>query len=914
MGTVSLNLSAFRAISSGDHNMGDVRITSNGKLEALNRFVFRQGRNNDYISVQENIEVRKAFMKALKGDPRADAGMIEAFQDVLLGSNAVKTLTRDEIAACFKALDRRDVSNLAETIDGLEHRNAQADRPLASVTSSRSVARQLSVNERQDAARCCSQQAAGFFAKMTLAAARGDDEAAQSAFESFKFELARTLMSAVASDLLTMQGRVEAAFGDFDPCGDSGDFRQALEAPLKALRKLEGGAVDGAVADLLETAVLRSPGSLAPSLVETLAAEISEADYGGVELPQALCDILARQRPDPDEPSTPNLPQPIEKPAGRQDLDDVEFVRGLCDELMSRQPSVAHDECCQTVEWCDRILATLEGTKKTRPEAAAELDGQIERVQSRKAAEIRHRDNNPLSYRTVLMYFSKVIHAAEDVYREQVGEGETRKDCLNELRLDLGFLDDVTDCNADCPNAGAIVGKARDLIVGRLKTVFAVHGLKIDHVHAKLAKAFNLRLCTEPWEPLVGEFLAVLPSLGRGRPSESVKVKDVISPFRHIEGFQDNVTYENGINGVSCRMVKSKHATSAMNSQFFYNGLKIFNGVRTGVLCAVGVAQEDLEEAAASRAREAVIAAILANDGVMGELNGDSEAVPEMLLTSTALLTPDFYRGAVRSLDSDKNEKEMLKYQWQALNDLNGRKIKVEVNGVTREVKVNILSFNFGVNKYAVGWRSPVSGGWDGEIDLKTGSETVRDHNRANVDLLETHVGKAYERLDREIAAALGKNPPDLGTAAELQKRKDKIYLLMRQLRSVVDSKNEGSLREDSYKVGARINMISFLIGGTPQWNCKSGKDRTGQLDVETKFLALLLATDRRIPEPGERLSPEYSALLATIALESGNHEVQVLSSGLPGFKVDSSTVEERLPDDGDFKRRYAAFKHQIGA
>lgn len=920
MGGVPVNLSSFRAISSGEHNMGDVRIAAAGGLEALNRFVFRHGKNRDYVTVQENIAVRNAFMKALEGDVRA-SGMIKAFQDVLLGENEVKTLTRDEIAACFKALDRRDATNLAETIKGLESRNVQPGDPLASVTSSRSVARRLSVNERLDVARCQTQRAAESFAKMTLAAAEvkaggeGGKASAESAFESFKSALAQALSSAGTDDLQAVRTKIDAAFGGFDPCGDPADFPEALEAPLKTLlQELDDGVAKGAVRDLLETAVLRSPDSLAPSLVKTLSAEILKAHEDGADIPQSLSDVLSRRPDDQDASPAPAAPQPIDKPLGQKDVDDVGFVRDLCAELMARQPSVAHDECCRTVERCDRILATLDKTVAAHPADKKELEELAEQVRSRKTAEIRHRDNNPLSYQTVLTFFSKVVRAAEGVYGALVGQGNARKDCLNELRLDLGFFDGVTDYNADCPDAGSTVGGAMSAMAGRLKTVFAVHGLKVDKVQDRLEQAFYELLCKEPWDPLVSEFLTVLPSAGKDLPAETVKVKNVIQAFKDVDGFPDNVTYEDGINGVSCRMVKSKHATTGMNSQFFYKGRKIFNGVRTGVFCATGADEKDLEGFALNRARESVIAAVLANDGVMAELKANPQAVPSMLFTSTSLLTPDAFRGTFRSLDSDGNEKAMLKYQWQALNELNGQEIEVKVNGVTRKVKVDVLSFNFGVNKFAVGWRSPVFGGWDGKIDLRTGSETVRDHNRANVDLLATRVDAACARIDHEIQTAKGSVPPDLAKAGELQKRKENIRLLMRQLRSVIDAKGEGSSPEDTYKVGARINMLSFLIGGTPQWNCKSGKDRTGQLDVETKFLALLLASDRRIPEPGEVLSPEYRALLATIALEADSQNVQVLSAGLPGFKVNSSTVKDRLPNDPSVMKQYAAFKDHIDA
>ena len=100
----------------------------------------------------------------------------------------------------------------------------------------------------------------------------------------------------------------------------------------------------------------------------------------------------------------------------------------------------------------------------------------------------------------------------------------------------------------------------------------------------------------------------------------------------------------------------------------------------------------------------------------------------------------------------------------------------------------------------------------------------------------------------------------------------------------------------DAFKVAARIAVLSNLIGKVPCWNCKSGKDRTGQMDVECKFLSTLIARGETIPEPGARLTDAQKRLFRSIALEGGNFEVQKMNTAIAGFKTGSvKSVTERL-------------------
>ena len=98
--------------------------------------------------------------------------------------------------------------------------------------------------------------------------------------------------------------------------------------------------------------------------------------------------------------------------------------------------------------------------------------------------------------------------------------------------------------------------------------------------------------------------------------------------------------------------------------------------------------------------------------------------------------------------------------------------------------------------------------------------------------------------------------------------------------------------------MASRIAVLTNLLGGIPAWNCKSGKDRTGMMDVECKFLATLVALGKTIPEPGAQLTTEQKMLYRNLLMQSGNHEMQKYNTGIAGYKLENvGSITERIGD-----------------
>ena len=328
-------------------------------------------------------------------------------------------------------------------------------------------------------------------------------------------------------------------------------------------------------------------------------------------------------------------------------------------------------------------------------------------------------------------------------------------------------------------------------------------------------------------------------------------------------------TYEQGVKGYMCHSAHTDHAVNLAVSSISVNGSPdpAFRGIRHGVHCAWEVSGASKRaEANVHRAEEAVIAAFLADPANMAKVK---DGKIDLNMVSVSLLTPDVARHIKWGRKSD--ERLMLREQTAAWKAVAEKGVTFTHDGQTITIKPKILTFNFGVNAGAVKWGNVapnLAGGWGMSDDMNLRS--YRELRPMVVEFLE----------DESI-------PEDKRRA---------VQTLFNQCMDTLRAGNQRSDKHDAYKVAARYAVIAHLMGMTPCWNCKSGKDRTGQMDVECKFLATLAAQGAPIPKPGAKLTAEQTALFRSIALESGNFEMQKYNTGLQGFKTSGvKSIVERL-------------------
>ena len=370
------------------------------------------------------------------------------------------------------------------------------------------------------------------------------------------------------------------------------------------------------------------------------------------------------------------------------------------------------------------------------------------------------------------------------------------------------------------------------------------------------------------------------------------------------------------LNGVSALDYASEHATNLNLTEFTdEKGKVLFQGVRHGILSAFKIkGKAQRAEANKKRAMEVAEAALTQNEALLRKaLQGE---IVDLDIASVSLVTPDTIRTKASrvGMQEDAVEKEQLSEQFEAWDAIRGEQELMvthpdtgEVQSVT--VKVNTLAFNFGVNAGAMG-NSPAleSQMWTKEANKRNEASLTRlvggfqkgapaggltgawmQRQRDEISELKSQVsaleGKAHDQIldgsdQKRLADLQGKiaaKEQDLKVAQELTN----------QIRDIWNTQSYRSEGNEPYKMVSRLALLSHMIGITPSFNCKSGKDRTGLLDVETKFLAARIARTGLVPKPDSPLNEQEKEMYDEFALRSGNLEIQRYNTGLAGFKTD---------------------------
>ena len=344
--------------------------------------------------------------------------------------------------------------------------------------------------------------------------------------------------------------------------------------------------------------------------------------------------------------------------------------------------------------------------------------------------------------------------------------------------------------------------------------------------------------------------------------------------------------------------------------------------IRSDPRAAQRVAETMRTQASREMASEMAVAALVADpEKLQNALDGDTV---DVALSSISLLTPDSLRNLAGSA---RSERTMLNHQTEALSQLAERNpVELRVrddDGALRTVKVNVQlrQFNFGVNAGAVGrarvgpvsipsqtpgWRNLM--GWGFAME-RNNPQLQRLFGEADTAALGGDVANRLADMRREAEErneylgqieamiairgnAAGGDVLQRNAAlqraelATMNKRIESLDSAARQAKDIWAGNDYRQGGGDPFKMVSRLALVGHLMGETPVFNCKSGKDRTGQLDAEVKFLAT--AADEnggRVPPPDESMET-WRPVRNDFVFNTGNLEMQRLNTGLPGYKL----------------------------
>ena len=308
--------------------------------------------------------------------------------------------------------------------------------------------------------------------------------------------------------------------------------------------------------------------------------------------------------------------------------------------------------------------------------------------------------------------------------------------------------------------------------------------------------------------------------------------------------------------------------------------------------------------------------------------------VPRLDVLSISLLTPDHIRSGVNS-----NERLMLADQSQAWSNIGGVRtftVPHPDTGDQVQVKVDLrpIPVNYGVNQGAVKGFGPFGSdanfisGWDDVAPMNdralghligTGGTATPEEAQARFErsllgprVLALHAkadlaaNSVTELLGRAAGEMLSDEPDEDGVsermraraalqpridaaAAEAVAARQKATLAQELVAQVREMHRDGSYRtagKEPYKMPARLALLGHMLGVKIAFNCKSGKDRTGELDAETKHLRLQMELTGHVPHYERDRNPVERDHFHEVLTHSGNFEMQRLNTGFAGYKL----------------------------
>ncbi|MEK0434042.1 MAG: hypothetical protein RL369_91 [Pseudomonadota bacterium] len=305
-----------------------------------------------------------------------------------------------------------------------------------------------------------------------------------------------------------------------------------------------------------------------------------------------------------------------------------------------------------------------------------------------------------------------------------------------------------------------------------------------------------------------------------------------------------------------------------------------------------------VRQGALNRAREAIVMEIARDPAFAAKI----AAGETLLFNSISLVTPDHLRHFIASMSGSAvsfDEKSMLEIQVQAYKDLQQEIADggLVVNG--KPVHAKILVFNWGVNELSLlkPGNDPVIGslinGHDVSNDLCNQDsliELVGLPDEAPDSTMQNETEKFLVSTSRRLSE-LESLTQTTETAKEINRLREALQVVPQLRDQIRQIWADGSYRfagNEPYKMPARLALLSFYLGGGTLFNCKSGKDRTGQLSVEVKLLVTRIrANQGRVPQPDQAFTTiekiQYGAITF---LDKTRTELQRYATGYAGSKL----------------------------
>ena len=505
---------------------------------------------------------------------------------------------------------------------------------------------------------------------------------------------------------------------------------------------------------------------------------------------------------------------------------------------------------------------------------------------------IAQKEQNPFSGKNVRTAFQQIYESYEMVINREIarlnqelaGASPGQAATLNRQLADLnGLLGRVQAFRVSPPAMQNVPDSARvsQSVLDAFRKLPQTLGRELHDILPNLSagklardiKAAHVQvLNSQPWNVIQRDVQYF------GQAGGSVTAQSTITPARHIGIIGQNMAQDN-LQGVSCGdRGQARHAVNLASTEISVGGTTLFRGIRHGVNSAYTLTNPaDRVQANNTRAQEIFAAALQSSPELLQRAQASQPGdIIDLPLLSTSLLTPDVWRRS-----GGWAERNHLREQcnaWQDACQGGLCRITVPIAGGTKTVTVrpSVITFNFGVNAGAQSTGKGLFGGW---------STSMLYNEQAMARLF----GTKPDWQGGMVAQYL--NRPNVS-----DRNKNMVAALRSQIIDLWENEGFKKTGEDPYRLPARLAMLGHLMGMMPLFNCKSGKDRTGQMDVACKALALqMYERGGRLPPLDQPRTRMDEHIFQQVAINGGNLEMQRMNTGLAGFKTSGVEGLDRL-------------------
>lgn len=151
-----------------------------------------------------------------------------------------------------------------------------------------------------------------------------------------------------------------------------------------------------------------------------------------------------------------------------------------------------------------------------------------------------------------------------------------------------------------------------------------------------------------------------------------------------------------------------------------------------------------------------------------------------------------------------------------------------------------------------------------------------------------------FERTGGEVGKYLDEKYP-VGISDRSNGKPKKIIILSTQCLYIWKVTNGKGSKENPAAIQSRLCLLLYLIEYPVSFNCKSGKDRTGELSAEINDLALTIeANNGQVPDPYAKISSKEKVQLSEIYNATQSDLIAQANTGYKGLKVDFKGTTDR--------------------